>query len=156
MKLLPSVSSNAVLVFNSRSPYSHRGLVGLAVAVFGLLSLQVAQASAPLNVSVTSSVASGGDADFTFTSSSDLGAGSISWIQGIFNNSPDGRDACYFIYTAGDHRVYLSKDGASGDWIDSGVMGESRSISNSQCSIDLSRATITTGSTTLAVKRDKS
>ena len=120
-------------------------------AISVLLMAQTSKANPPMNVSVIATPSSGPNGTMTFTASSDAGANNLAWIQGIINQHPDGRDACYFSYGVADSRLYLSKDGASGDWMGSGHLGDSTVLSNSQCQIDLSTASVSVGSTTVAL-----
>lgn len=95
---------------------------------------------APSSVSVTPGGGGGRVATLEFQSTSPAGGAYIDWIQGLINYGVDGRDACNFIYTARDGRVYLG-DGKSG-WAGSGYVGQSGDpLVSEQCSIDLAGVT---------------
>jgi uncharacterized repeat protein (TIGR01451 family) len=94
----------------------------------------------PLNVSVTPSSGTGTAQTFAFTVSSAAGWQNIAWIQISIGNSASPAN-CYLEYTGVNDYVYLNNN-SGGGWIGYGTVGESGTIQNSQCQINLSASSV--------------
>jgi hypothetical protein len=115
----------------------------LQVGAKGHLVVQLGSGAvgAPSSVSVSPASGEGPVATLEFRSTSPAGGAYIEWIQGLINYGVDGRDACNFIYTARDGKVYIG-DGVGPGWNGTGYIGQSGNLLvNEQCSIDLAGAT---------------
>ncbi len=105
--------------------------------------------SAPSAVSVSPSSGFGTTQQFSFVASSPNGAGNLAVVKMLFNTTLSRVNGCYLTYVAaGNQLSLLSDDGTTST---SGVPGTTGTISNSQCSVDLSATTVTASGNTLTV-----
>jgi hypothetical protein len=100
----------------------------------------------PVSVSVSPSSGTGTTQVFIFTASSGGGYRNIAYVQIIFGN---GGASCFLDYVSSG-TVYLNNDSGTG-WAASGALGESRTIENSQCRLNLAASSATGNSNNLTL-----
>ncbi len=105
--------------------------------------------SAPSAVSVSPSSGFGTTQQFSFVASSPNGAGNLADVHMLFNTTLQWPNSCDLSYTAGGNQLSLLSDGAD-HWI-SGQPGATGTLSNSQCSVNLSATTVTASGNTLTI-----
>ena len=86
---------------------------------------------------------------FSFVASSPNGAGNLADVHMLFSTTLQWPNSCYLSYTAGGNQLSLLSDGAD-HWI-SGQPGATGTLSNSQCSVNLSATTVTASGNTLTI-----
>ncbi len=105
--------------------------------------------SAPSAVSVSPSSGFGTTQQFSFVASSPNGAGNLALVNMVFNTIGSPVNGCDLTYiAAGNQLSLLSDDGNSST---SGQPGATGTLSNSQCSVNLSATTVTASGNTLTV-----
>jgi hypothetical protein len=105
------------------------------------VSITVLVQSNPTTITMNPSSGSGGTQTFTFTASSNV---PINLIQVIFNWAQDAAGACYLVYsgTAGAFSL-RSDDGSTWtQWYGPGAPNPNPPLSNGQCTIDVTHATV--------------
>ena len=103
----------------------------------------------PSAVSVTPSSGFGTTQQFSFVASSPNGAGNLAIVKMLFNTTLYRVNGCYLTYiAAGNQLSLLSDDGTTST---SGQPGTTGTLSNSQCSVDLSATTVTASGNTLTI-----
>ncbi len=106
--------------------------------------------SAPSAVSVSPSSGFGTTQQFGFVASSPNGAGNLAYVKMLFNTTlKGGANSCDLTYLTAGNQLSLVSDGGD-SWI-SGHPGATGTLSNSQCSVDLSATTVTASGNTLTV-----
>jgi hypothetical protein len=111
---------------------------------FAVLALPTVSA-----VSVTPSAGYGITQQFSFVASSTSGAGDLAFVYMLFNPTVTRLNGCYLTYVAsGNQLSLLSNDGATST---SGHPGAIGTLSNSQCSVDLSTTMVSASGNTLTV-----
>jgi hypothetical protein len=105
----------------------------------------------PTTVSATPSSGSGFQQTFAFQYSDPLGATDLTstwvWITSIFNASVP---SCLLEYARAANQLYLYNDAGTG-WLAPATPGAAGTLSNSQCSINMAAATVTTSGTNLTL-----
>ena len=99
----------------------------------------VAPASCALQTVMTSAPSgSGNNVTMSFTFFDSQGWQNLGVLDVLINNSPDGRQACYFAYVPQTNTVYLVDDGgdAGGPFSGALLLNGSGSIGNSQCQLN--------------------
>ena len=103
----------------------------------------------PTAVSVSPSSGFGNTQQFSFVASSPNGAGNLAEVKMLFNTTLSRVNGCYLTYLAtGNQLSLLSDDGTTST---SGQPGTTGTLSNSQCSVDLSATTVTPSGNLLTV-----
>jgi hypothetical protein len=103
----------------------------------------------PSAVSVSPSSGFGTTEQFSFVASSPNGAGNLAEVKMLFNTTLYRVNGCYLTYlAAGNQLSLLSDDGTTST---SGQPGATGTLSNSQCSVNLSATTVTASGNTLTV-----
>jgi len=103
----------------------------------------------PSAVSVSPSSGFGTTEQFSFVASSPNGAGNLAEVKMLFNTTLYRVNGCYLTYLAtGNQLSLLSDDGTTST---SGQPGATGTLSNSQCSVNLSATTVTASGNTLTV-----
>jgi hypothetical protein len=100
-------------------------------------------------VSVTPSSGYGTTQKFDFVASSPNGAANIASVNMLFNTSVSRENGCYLAYAAAGNQLGLISD--DGTTSTSGHPGTAGTLSNSQCSVDLSATTVIPSGNTLTV-----
>jgi large repetitive protein len=103
----------------------------------------------PSAESVSPSSGFGITQQFSFVASSPNGAGSLSAVYMLFNTKLSQSNACYLAYYVAQNQLSLASDSAN--YSTSGRPGAAGTLSNSQCSVDLSATTVTASGDTLTV-----
>ncbi len=116
----------------------------------GIVNSTAGQSSnAPSAVSVNPSSGFGTTQQFSFVASSPNGAGNLAVVKMLFNTTLYRVNGCYLTYVAaGNQLSLLSDDGTAST---SGKPGTTGTLSNSQCSVDLSATTVTASGNTLTI-----
>jgi hypothetical protein len=103
----------------------------------------------PSAVSVTPSTDYGTTQHFSFVASSPNGVSNLAYVNMMFGSTVTRSGSCYLGYTVADDHLYLVSD--DGRTKTSGQAGTTGTLSNSQCSIDLSATTVTKSGDMLTV-----
>jgi uncharacterized membrane protein len=105
----------------------------------------------PTTVSVTPSSGSGPQLTFAFEYADPLGATDLTsvwvWITANFNPA---LPSCLLEYATAANQLYLYNDAGTG-WLPPATPGAAGTLSNSQCSINMAAATVTTSGTNLTL-----
>jgi uncharacterized membrane protein len=96
--------------------------------------------TAPSAVSVTPSFGYGTSQQFSFVASSPEGAANLSWVEMVFNTSLSHVNGCSLHYSVAGNQLYLKSDDGKA-WGPGQSLGTAGTLSNSQCSVDLSTTT---------------
>jgi hypothetical protein len=113
-------------------------------------SFTVAALQPPSIVSVTPSSGAGFSQQFSFVNSSPYGASYLTGVFMLINNSLSTMNACFLYYSPAQNLLYLFSN--SGSSIGTGAApGASTTLTNSQCSVDLSTTTVTPNGNSLTV-----
>jgi uncharacterized protein YuzE len=108
-------------------------------------------ASAPPSaVSVTPSSGVGTAQQFTFVAADPGGAGDLEHVYMLFNQALVSPGGCYVRYDPYSNLLYLLSDNGSA-WGTGAAPGATATLSNSQCTLNLSAATATASGTTLTI-----
>jgi hypothetical protein len=105
--------------------------------------------TAPSAVSVNPSSGNGLKQQFSFVASSPAGAGNLAIVNMLFSITLSRLNNCYLNYVVAGNQLSLLSDNGS-VW-SSGQPGTPGTLSNSQCSVDLSKTTVTPSGNTLTV-----
>ncbi len=103
----------------------------------------------PSVVSVSPSSGYGTTQQFSFVASSPNGAGNLAVVKVLFNTALQWPNSCDLGYIAAGNQFLLLSDGAD-QWI-TGQPGTTGTLSNAQCSVDLSATTVTASGNTLTI-----
>ena len=87
-------------------------------------------------VSVTPAAGSGGSQAFSFAFYDPNGAATIASASMIVGTTASGIGSCYLYYLRSANSLYLANDAASA-WLPPVVMGQSGTLQNSQCAVDM-------------------
>ena len=87
-------------------------------------------------VSVTPAAGSGGSQAFSFAFYDPNGASSISSASMIVGTTASGIGSCYLYYLRSANSLYLAND-AGNAWLSPVVLGQSGTLQNSQCAVDM-------------------
>jgi hypothetical protein len=101
----------------------------------------------PSAVSVTPSSGYGATQQFSFVASSPNGAADLTNVEMLFNTALARLNSCGMRYS-GNLLLLLSDDGST---VTFGQPGTAVTLSNSQCSVDLSQTTVTVSGNTLTI-----
>lgn len=105
----------------------------------------------PANVSVTPSNGNTETAHLTYLLEDGNGFQDIRYFYANIHNAVSTIDACYTRYDTDSNTISLLSDNG-GFWVGSAVLGEAKTLSNSQCAIDASRSSVWGHATRLSVK----
>jgi hypothetical protein len=109
--------------------------------------------SAPANPSVIGiqpQHGSGASASFTMSFSDISGADNLGVLNLLIQTGLDGRNACYLAYSHPLGFVYLVNDDGA-ELLQGGAIGYPAALQNSQCAVDLGKATVTQSGTVLTL-----
>jgi hypothetical protein len=108
--------------------------------------------TAPVAVSVTPATGSGLSQAFTATFSDPDGATDLATVGMLINTGVSGAGSCWVVYETGSNSIWLAQDSGT-SWKSVSFVGTSRASSrtlyNSQCSVNLSAVQVQRSGTTL-------
>jgi hypothetical protein len=107
----------------------------------------------PTTVSVTPSSGSGLQQTFAFQYADPLGATDLTTVSAWFTSNFDPAtpsNSCLIYYVRATNLLYLYNDAGTG-WLAPATPGAAGTLSNSQCSINMAAATVTTSGTNLTL-----
>jgi hypothetical protein len=125
-------------------------IVFVAVCFASQIFVATASAATLQLVSVTPSSGSGSSAAFTATVASSAGGADIGTVNLVVNDVLYSMNACAVTYETSTGLLYLYKDDFTTGYT-SGTIGSNATLSNSQCSINLSRVTATASGNNLVL-----
>lgn len=99
---------------------------------------------------VTPNASKGLAQSLTFQFSSANGYSYIEWVQGIINASPSYVSSCSFYYQRATNRLFLMND-AGDSWIGPATPGVAGTLSNTQCTIDAAKSSVSGAGSTLSL-----
>jgi uncharacterized membrane protein len=104
----------------------------------------------PTADSVTPSSGTGMSQQFSFQASSSLGAANLNGLSMLFNTTVTRVNGCNLVYYAPANQLQLASDDGT-SWT-TGTVGDSGTLSNSQCSVDLFNTTVIPSGNSLTVE----
>jgi hypothetical protein len=122
--------------------------VGASISTTSIILL-----SAPIVVGGTPAFGTGSSQSFTFQFSHIAGYRNLEVVNVLISSALDGRSACYLAYSIPSSTLFLVNDAgqAGGPFAGAVQPGDSSTIQNSQCSVNLVSATGNAGTLTLVV-----
>ncbi|MEZ5402288.1 MAG: PASTA domain-containing protein [Bryobacteraceae bacterium] len=104
-------------------------------------------AGGPRVVSLTPSTGTGASRRFTFKFQHPSGAQALEVMNVLINDYLDGRQACYLAYSRPANALYIVADNGDSTQISGKTMNGVGSVSNSQCSVDLTQSSASASGT---------